>query len=146
MPYLAVGRTDGKAAVYVYRAGWHGVDGDLRRGFRSSASVRGKPDFAPTQVKCLLCPWVPVSGGSRSGTASVSWAGRNVWNLARVQRSWIWLWRGSDWQSGGGELDLGLQPAAGARGGEAVKSAVAALDKAGLPYGSVDLMAATLAD
>jgi hypothetical protein len=85
LPYLAVGRTDDQFAVYVYRAGWHGVDGDLRRGFRSSASVRGNPDFAPTQVKCLrgfrfasfrgnpdcaptqvkwlLYPWVPVPGG-----------------------------------------------------------------------------------
>jgi hypothetical protein len=85
LPYLAVGRTDGQAAVYVCRAGWHGLDGDLRRGFRSSASVRGDPDFAPTQVKCLrgfrftsfrgdpdfaptqvkwlLYPRVPVPGG-----------------------------------------------------------------------------------
>ena len=85
LPYLAVGRTDDQAAVYLYRAGWHGVDGDLRRGCRSSASVRGNPDsapaqvkcprgfrfagvrgnpdFAPTQVKWLLSPWVPVPGG-----------------------------------------------------------------------------------
>jgi hypothetical protein len=85
LPDLAVGRTDGQAAVYVYRAGWDGVDGDLRRGCRSSASaggnpdcppaqvkcprgfrfagVRGNPDFAPTQVKWLLSPWVPVPGG-----------------------------------------------------------------------------------
>ena len=85
LPYLPIGRTDGQAAVYVYRAGWHSVDGDLRRGCRSSASVRGNPDsasaqvkcprgfrfagvrgnpdFAPTQVKRLLCPWVPVPGG-----------------------------------------------------------------------------------
>src|SRR5690348_12068978 len=61
-PYLAVGRTDDQSAVYLYRTGWHGVDGDLRRGFRF-ASVRGDPDFAPTQVKWLLYPWVPVPGG-----------------------------------------------------------------------------------
>jgi hypothetical protein len=63
LPYFAVGRADGQAAADVYRAGWHGVDGDLRRGVRSSASVGGNPDFAPTQVKWLLYPWVPVPGG-----------------------------------------------------------------------------------
>ncbi len=34
LPYLAVGRTDGQAAVYLYPAEWDGVDGDLLLGFR----------------------------------------------------------------------------------------------------------------
>ena len=33
LPYLAVGRTDGQPAVYLYLAEWDGVDGDLLRGF-----------------------------------------------------------------------------------------------------------------
>ena len=37
LPYLAVGRTDGQAAAYVYLAEWDRVDGDLLRGFRSAA-------------------------------------------------------------------------------------------------------------
>jgi hypothetical protein len=85
LPNFAVDRTDDQSAVYLYRTGRHGVDGDLRRGFQSSASVRGNPGYAPTQVKCLrgfrfasfrghpdfaptqvkwlLYPWVPVPGG-----------------------------------------------------------------------------------
>jgi hypothetical protein len=34
LPYLAVGRTHGQAAVYAYLAGGDGVDGNLLRGFR----------------------------------------------------------------------------------------------------------------
>jgi hypothetical protein len=34
LPYLAVGRTDGQFAAYVYRAGGDGVDPGLLRGFR----------------------------------------------------------------------------------------------------------------
>jgi hypothetical protein len=98
VPYLAVGRTDGQFAVYVYRAGWDGVDVDLRRGFRPSASVRRDPDFAPTQVKWLLYPWVPVPGGVEvrhgfgllggperlelgQGAAKLDLAGRSVYEV-----------------------------------------------------------------
>ena len=34
LPYLAVARSHGQFALYLYLAGWHGVDGDLLRGFR----------------------------------------------------------------------------------------------------------------
>lgn len=64
LPDLAVGRTDDQFAVYVYRAGWDVVDGDLRLGLRF-ASIRGNPDFAPTQVKWPLSPGMPVPGGVR---------------------------------------------------------------------------------
>ena len=39
LPYLTVGRTHGDAAVYAYRAGWNGVDGDLLRGFRCARAA-----------------------------------------------------------------------------------------------------------
>jgi hypothetical protein len=70
LPYLAVGRTDGQAAVYVCLAGWQGVDGDLRRGFRF-ASVRGNPDHAPTQVKWLLYPLRGFRFASVRGTQTL---------------------------------------------------------------------------
>src|SRR6202041_1371693 len=47
LPYLAVGRTDGQFAAYVYLAGWDGVDGDLLRGFRSARVAVG-PDLGRT--------------------------------------------------------------------------------------------------
>lgn len=50
LPYLAVGRTDGQAAVYLYLAEWDGVDGDLLRGFRF-VRVAVNPDFAARQAK-----------------------------------------------------------------------------------------------
>ncbi len=62
LPYLAVGRTDGQFAVYLYLAEWDGVDGDLLRGFRS-VRVADRPDYAPSQTKLLLYPCVRVPGG-----------------------------------------------------------------------------------
>ena len=47
LPYLAVGRTDGQFAAYVYLAGWDGVDGDFLRGFRSARAAVG-PDLDRT--------------------------------------------------------------------------------------------------
>jgi hypothetical protein len=47
LPYLAVGRTDGQFAAYVYLAGWDGVDGDFLRGFRSARAAVG-PDLGRT--------------------------------------------------------------------------------------------------
>ncbi len=46
LPYLAIGRTDGQFAAYVYLAGWDGVNGDFLRGFRSARVAVG-PDLAP---------------------------------------------------------------------------------------------------
>jgi hypothetical protein len=45
LPYLAVGRTDGQAAAYVYLTRWDGVDGDLLRGLAAAAGT--------------VHPWVP---------------------------------------------------------------------------------------
>jgi len=83
LPYLAVGRQDGLGAVYLYLAEWDGVDGDLLRGLRC-VRVADSPDYAPNAM-LLLYPGMRVLGGSRSGTDSVSSAGRSVWNSARVQ-------------------------------------------------------------
>jgi hypothetical protein len=47
LPYLAVGRTDGQFAAYVYLAEWDGVDGDFLRGFRS-ARAAVEPDLDRT--------------------------------------------------------------------------------------------------
>src|ERR1039458_2431611 len=47
LPYLAVGRTDGQFAAYVYLAEWDGVDGDFLRGFRSARAAVG-PDLDRT--------------------------------------------------------------------------------------------------
>ena len=47
LPYLAIGRTDGQFAPYVYLAEWEGVDGDFLRGFRSARAAVG-PDLART--------------------------------------------------------------------------------------------------
>jgi hypothetical protein len=62
LPYLAVGRTDGQGAVYLYLAEWDGVDGDLLRGFRF-AGVANRPDYAPSQAILRLSPWRHVPGG-----------------------------------------------------------------------------------
>src|ERR1035438_4095133 len=62
LPYLAVGRTDGQGAVYLYLAEWDGVDGDLLRGFRF-AGVADRPDYAPSQAILRLSPWRHVPGG-----------------------------------------------------------------------------------
>ena len=48
LPYLAVGRTDGQFAVYVYLAEWDGVDGDLLRSFRSGNVSQRSRDNQPT--------------------------------------------------------------------------------------------------
>ena len=47
LPYLAVGRTDGQPAVYLYLAEWDGVDGDFLRVFRSARAAAG-PDLDRT--------------------------------------------------------------------------------------------------
>jgi hypothetical protein len=47
LPYLAVGRTDGQSAAYVYLTEWDGVDGDFLRGFRSARAAVG-PDLDRT--------------------------------------------------------------------------------------------------
>ena len=62
LPYLAVGRTDGQFAVYLYLAEWHGVDGDLLRGFRFTR-VTDRPDYAQTQAILLPCLLMRVPGG-----------------------------------------------------------------------------------
>jgi hypothetical protein len=63
LPYLAVGRTDGQAAVYLYLAEWDGVDGDLLRGFRF-VRVAVNPDFAARPAKSrVLHPRLHVPGG-----------------------------------------------------------------------------------
>jgi hypothetical protein len=99
LPYLAVGRTDGQFAAYVYLAEWDGVDGDFLRGFRSARAAvgpdidrTGNPENSGDRGRKLTLggdwdSWGPL--GSRSGTTSVSWAGRSAWNSARVQRSRI---------------------------------------------------------
>ena len=94
LAYLAVGRTDGEFAAYVYLAGWNGVDDDFLRSLRS-AWVAAGPGPGSTRAglrghsKCHARGepelWGPV--GSKSGTTSVSWAGRSAWNSAKVQRS-----------------------------------------------------------
>ena len=44
LPYLAVGRTHGQFAAYIYLTGWDGVNGYLLRGCRSAkAAVTGHP-------------------------------------------------------------------------------------------------------
>ncbi len=99
LPYFAVGRTDGQSAAYVYLAGWDGVNGDFLRRFRSARAAVGPDPGAPGIPKTPpdrgrkftlggeWDSWGPL--GSRSGTTSVSWAGRSAWNSARVQRSRI---------------------------------------------------------
>jgi hypothetical protein len=62
LPYLAVGRQDGQSAVYLYLAGWDGVDGDLLRGFRFGGDA-DRPDYAPSQAILRLFPWMRVPGG-----------------------------------------------------------------------------------
>ena len=62
LTYLAVSRTDGQFAVYLYRAEWDGVDGDLRRGFRF-VRVAGSPDYDPSQAKLPPSPYMRVPGG-----------------------------------------------------------------------------------
>jgi hypothetical protein len=62
LPYLAVGRTDGQGAVYLYLAEWHGVDGDLLRGF-PFVRVAGSPDYDPSQAKLLPRPGMCAPGG-----------------------------------------------------------------------------------
>ena len=102
LPYLAVGRTDGQFAAHRYLAEWDNVNGDFLRGFRSAGTEvvpdlrrTGNPENSGGQRKNVharggvggeleSCPV-----GSRSGTTSVSWAGRSAWNSARVQRSRI---------------------------------------------------------
>ena len=61
LPYLAVGRKDGQFAVYLYLAGWYGVDGDLLRGLRC-VRVADRPDYAPNAM-LLLYPCMRVLGG-----------------------------------------------------------------------------------
>ena len=99
LPYLAIGRTDGQFAAYVYLAEWDGVNGHFLRGFRSAKAAvgpdldrTGNPENSGGQRKKAHArgewdSWGPL--GSRSGTTSVSWAGRSAWNSARVQRSRI---------------------------------------------------------
>ena len=86
LPYLAIGRTDGQFAAYVYLAEWDGVDGHFLRGFRSAKAAvgpdldrTGNPENSGGQRKsCTLGGSGTLGGplGSRSGTTSVSWAGR----------------------------------------------------------------------
>ena len=96
LAYLAVGRTDGQFAAYVYLAGWDGVDDDFLRSLRSAwvaagpgpGSTRAEDSGDIGRMFTLGGSrelWGPV--GSRSGTTSVSWAGRSAWNSAKVQRS-----------------------------------------------------------
>ena len=63
LPYLAVGRTDGQVAVYLYLAGWDGVDGDVLRAFRFARSSGGTQTTPQGQVKWLLFRWMGVPGG-----------------------------------------------------------------------------------
>jgi hypothetical protein len=63
LPHLAVGRTNGQAAVYRYLAGRDGVDSDLLRGVRF-VRVAVKPDFACGPGKSrVLYPLTHVPGG-----------------------------------------------------------------------------------
>ena len=66
LPYVAVGRTDGQFAVYLYLALRDVVDGDLLRGFRF-APAAGLHDHTPAHnhpvhlVRGVV--WVPMPGG-----------------------------------------------------------------------------------
>ena len=53
LPYVAVGRTDGQFAVYLYLALRDVVDGDLLRGLRC-LRVADRPDYAPD---AMLLPY-----------------------------------------------------------------------------------------
>jgi hypothetical protein len=67
LPYLAVGRTDDQFAVYVYRAGWDVVDGDLLRGRRCAPAAGRHREHTPARkhpVRLLRgAAWVRVPGG-----------------------------------------------------------------------------------
>ena len=65
LAYLAVSRTDGQAAVYLYLAGWDVVDGDLPGGFRCAGAAGDEhPEGSKTQLRLVRgVAWVRVPGG-----------------------------------------------------------------------------------
>jgi hypothetical protein len=88
LPYLAVGRADGQFVAYDYPAGWDGVDGDFLRVFGPASAAAGPgpgrtghPENPAGQRKKVHARGERDSRGppgSRSGTASVCWAGRRA--------------------------------------------------------------------
>ena len=69
-PYLAVGRTDGQPAVYLYLAEWDGVDGDLLRGFRSD-NLRPRVQRQPAHLVRVTF-WMAGGVKVRHGLALLS--------------------------------------------------------------------------
>src|SRR5271170_327049 len=63
LPYLAVGRTDGQAAAYVYVVPWDGVDDDLLRGFGSARRAADVHKRVPSQPVHLVSGVVSVPSG-----------------------------------------------------------------------------------
>ena len=70
LPYLAVGRTDGQPAVYLYLAEWDGVDGDLLRGFRSD-NLRPRVQRQPAHLVRVTF-WMAGGVKVRHGLALLS--------------------------------------------------------------------------
>ncbi len=64
LPNLAVGRTGGQVAAYVYLARWDGVDGDLLRGSRLARAAPDVPPSGQRHQEPLVRDgvWVPMPG------------------------------------------------------------------------------------